>query len=88
VRKILQGLQLAFVPLGGGSSSIENQTSICCLGPEGLAQKIELVISWVEKSPRLCLAGLLRIRRFDSIASLETIRWGPRELALRRPVGY
>src|SRR5260370_16220396 len=37
-------LQLAFEPLGGGSSSIENQTSICCLSPPGPAQKIELVI--------------------------------------------
>src|SRR6266704_2033581 len=39
------GLQLAFVPLGGGSCSIQNQTSICCLSPEGPAQKIEFVIS-------------------------------------------
>src|SRR5882724_3889811 len=39
------GLQLAFVPLGGGSSSIENQTSICCLSPAGPTQKIEFVIS-------------------------------------------
>jgi hypothetical protein len=33
--KVFRSLQLAFAPLGGGSSSIENQTSICCLGPEG-----------------------------------------------------
>src|SRR5260221_8105569 len=38
-------LQLAFVPLGGGSSSIENQTSIRCLSPAGFAPKIALVIS-------------------------------------------
>jgi len=38
-------LRLAFVPLGGGSSSIENQTSIYCLSPAAPAQKIEFVIS-------------------------------------------
>src|ERR1700730_12942767 len=33
------------MPLGGGSCSIQNQTSICCLSPAGLSQKIEFVIS-------------------------------------------
>jgi len=60
VREILQGLQLAFVPLGGGSSSIENQTSICCLGPEGLAQKIELVISCQSRNNPMGASGALR----------------------------
>jgi len=50
-------LQLAFVPLGGGSSSIENQTSICCLSPEGPAQKIELVISCQSRNNSMGASG-------------------------------
>ncbi len=57
MRKILQGLQLAFVPLGGGSYSNENQTSIYCLGPEGLAQKIELVISCQSRNNSMGVSG-------------------------------
>src|SRR6266436_4803765 len=51
------GLQLAFVPLGGGSSSIENQTSICCLSPEGPAQKIEFVISCQSRNNPMGASG-------------------------------
>jgi len=50
-------LQLAFVPLGGGSSSIENQTSICCLSPEGPAQKIEFVISCQSRNNSMGASG-------------------------------
>src|SRR5260370_17777014 len=50
-------LQLAFVPLGGGSSSIENQTSICCLSPEGPAQKIEFVISCQSRNNPMGASG-------------------------------
>jgi hypothetical protein len=57
VRKILQGLQLAFVPLGDGSSSNENQTSICCLSPEGLSQKIEFVISCQSRNNPMGASG-------------------------------
>src|SRR5882724_6936482 len=51
------GLQLAFVPLGGGSSAIENQTSICCLSPAGPAQKIELVISCQSRNNSMEASG-------------------------------
>src|SRR6266853_3039973 len=51
------GLQLAFVPLGGGSSSIENQTSICCLSPAGPAQKIEFVISCQSRNNSMGASG-------------------------------
>src|SRR6266568_344907 len=40
VRKILQSLQLAFVPLGSGSSSIENQTSIAVSARMGLHRRL------------------------------------------------
>src|SRR6267378_8206889 len=50
-------LQLAFVPLGGGSSSIENQTSICCLSPAGPAQKIEFVISCQSRNNSMGASG-------------------------------
>src|SRR5882724_5539002 len=51
------GLQLAFAPLGGGSSSIENQTSICCLSPEGPAQKIELVVRCQSRNNSMGASG-------------------------------
>src|SRR5260370_41578048 len=35
-----------------GSCSVENQTSICCLSPEGRAQKIEFVISCQSRNNR------------------------------------
>ncbi len=57
MNEILPGLQLAFVPLGGGSSSIENQTSICCLSPEGPAQKIELVLSCQPRNNSMGASG-------------------------------
>src|SRR5712692_6507648 len=40
--KVFRSLQLAFAPLGGDSSSIENQTSICCLGPAGPHRRLSL----------------------------------------------
>jgi hypothetical protein len=44
--KVFEVLQVAFMPLGGGSCSMQNQTSICCLRPaSGLEQKIEFVLS-------------------------------------------
>src|SRR5438445_6233596 len=51
------GLRLAFVPLGGGSSSIENQTSICCLSPAGPTQKIEFVISCQSRNNPMGASG-------------------------------
>src|ERR1700741_3635762 len=52
------GLQLAFVPLGGGSSSIENQTSICCLRPaSGLEQKMEFVIPCQSRNNSMGASG-------------------------------
>src|SRR5712692_5689090 len=40
-----------------GSSSIENQTSICCLSPEGRAQKIEFVISCQSRNNPMGASG-------------------------------
>src|SRR5260370_2984083 len=45
MKQVFRALQLAFVPLGGGSCGKQNQTSLCCLGHERPSQKIELVIS-------------------------------------------
>ena len=45
------------MPLGGGSSSIENQTSICCLSPAGPAQKIEFVISCQSRNNSMGASG-------------------------------
>jgi hypothetical protein len=42
VIRTLQDLQLAFVPLGGGSSSIENQTSIGWAAAQGLHGRLGL----------------------------------------------
>src|SRR6266481_8040183 len=42
---------------GGGSSSNENQTSICCLSPAGPAQKIEFVISCQSRNNPMGASG-------------------------------
>ena len=57
MNEILPGLQLAFVPLGGGSCSIQNQTSICCLSPAGPPQKIELVLSCQSRNNSMGASG-------------------------------
>ena len=44
VNRTLQGLQLAFVPFGGGSSDIRTRHPFA-VSAHGLAQKIEFVIS-------------------------------------------
>ena len=43
---------------GGGFSSIENQTSSCCLSPAGPAQKIEFVISCQSRNNSMGLGSL------------------------------
>src|SRR5713226_10141896 len=55
--KVFRSLQLAFAPLDGGSSSIENQTSICCLSPAGPPQKIEFVISCQSRNNSMGASG-------------------------------